>query len=219
MYHLPLGTENLFSREFASATDPARLLRAILTNRSQLVDLGEAFSPGDASPTPYALMCSIGPDAGVIRRLHATRTGAISHLHYLRPTWEEVRDPALPRLTIQVDGRRIVDAQRGMAIIANSRHYGARMNPACDARVDDGLLDVVFFPAESGPAALLWMLRSFAGVHTSHRECTIARGRTVQVASDQPLPHQFDGELGHRQTTSLDFETRPAALRVLLPAD
>lgn len=219
VYHLPLGTENLFSREFATTSDPRHLLRAVQTNRSQLIDLGSATSDTASPPTPFALMCSIGPDAGVIRRLHASRTGAISHLHYLRPTLDELRQPSLPSLTIEADGCTLVRTTPGMAVIANSRHYGARFNPAADAKVDDGLLDVVFFPAQSGPAALLWMLRALAGVHTTHPACVISRARTIRVSSDRPLPHQLDGELGHRQTTTLRFDVHPATLRILLPSD
>ncbi|MFO0832407.1 MAG: diacylglycerol kinase family protein [Phycisphaerales bacterium] len=219
VYHLPLGTENLFSREFGSCTDPARLVRALRGGRARAVDLGGASPQAGGPPTLFALMCSVGPDAGVIRRLHAARTGAISHLSYVRPMVEELTRPSLPVLSVEVDGRALVHRERGMVVVANSRHYGARFNPAADAVVDDGLLDVVFFPAGSGPAAMLWLLRSLLGVHTSHPACVTARARSVLVTGDGPLPHQLDGELGRHETTVLDLAVRPAALRVLVAPD
>ncbi|HEX2837876.1 MAG TPA: diacylglycerol kinase family protein [Phycisphaerales bacterium] len=218
VYHLPLGTENLFAREFDSCRDPRRLLRAVLSRQSRAVDVGLAAVDG-GSATPFALMASIGPDAGVIRRLHAARTGAITHLSYIQPIWEELLEPSLPAMTIEADGRVLVSNTRGMLIIANSRQYGGRLDPARDAKVDDGLLDVVFFPATTGPAAGLWMLRSLVGVHATHPSAITTRARRVAVRSGSPMVHQMDGELGTRPAHQLEFAVQPRALRVLLPGD
>lgn len=218
VYHMPLGTENLFAREFNSCHDPSRLLRAVLNRQSREVDVGLAAADGGL-PTPFALMASLGPDAGVIRRLHAARTGAISHLSYIQPIWQELLEPSLPAMTIEADGRTLVSNTRGMLIVANSRQYGGRLDPARDAKVDDGLLDLVFFPAATGPAAGLWMLRSLLGVHTTHRAAVTATARRVVVRSGTPMVHQMDGELGPRPAHHLEFTVRPRSLRVLLPGD
>lgn len=220
VFHMPLGTENLFSRECGSCCDLHRLARTLRRGESRLVDMGSVTGGDVDAPTHFALMCSIGPDAGVIRRLHATRRGAITHLSYLRPTWDELLDPALPLLTVEADGKVLVRRTRGMLIIANSRHYGGRLNPACDARADDGLLDLVFFPADTGPGAALWMARSLLGAHTTHPAAVCARARAVKVeTADGNLPHQMDGELGHHQTSQLTIAVAPRSLRVLTPAD
>ncbi len=218
VYHIPLGTENLFAREFDCCRDPRRLLRAVLNRQSRAVDVGLAATDG-GPPTPFALMASVGPDAGVIRRLHASRTGAITHLSYIQPIWQELLEPSLPAMTIEADGRVLVSNTRGMLIVANSRQYGGRLDPARDAKVDDGLLDVVFFPATSGPAAGLWMLRSFVGVHATHPAAVTARARRIVVSSSTPMVHQMDGELGTRPAHQLEFTVQPRALRVLLPGD
>lgn len=218
VYHIPLGTENLFAREFGSCRDPRRILRAVLNRRSRAVDVGLAVADGGPT-TPFALMASVGPDAGVIRRLHAARTGAISHLSYIQPIWEELLEPSLPAMTIEADGRTLVSNTRGMLIVANSRQYGGRLDPARDAKVDDGLLDVVFFPATTGPAAGLWMLRSLVGVHATHPAAITARAQRVVVGSSTPMVHQMDGELGSRPAHHLELAVQPRSLRVLLPGD
>ncbi len=222
IYHLPLGTENLFARQFGMTRDADQLLRALRVNHTMPIDMGLLHSADEPTPTPFVLMCSIGPDAGVIRRLHAARTGNINHLSYIRPIVGEILSPSLPELSVEADGVSIVDHQRGTLLVANSAQYAMRMNPAPDARVDDGLLDVVFFPATSGPAAALWMARARVGAHLDHPALIATRAKSVRIhAEPGACIHQLDGELGGRShcASELNITIQPAALRVLLPGD
>lgn len=191
LYHLPTGNENLFAREFGMSARVPHLLAAIERGRVARMDLARC------NGRPFALMASIGPDAGVIHRLDALRTRAIGHAAYVRPVLAELIRPHLPRLTVTVDGRPIVQARRGFVVIANSRHCGLRIDPCPAADVADGVLDAVFFPTTTAVAALAWLLAARCRAQLKLPSCRLARGRVVEVTTDDPgAPCQIDGETG-----------------------
>lgn len=212
LYQLPVGTENLFSREFGMTVQLELMMKAVARGRTRPIDV--AFADG----TPFMIMLSVGPDAGVIHRVHAARTGAITHLSYLKPVAQEIFSPSLPVLSATVDGRELVREEQGILVVANCRQYGFRLDPALNARMDDGLLDVVFLPARSSLAGLVWMARARFRRHLRHGALRCRTGSRIEIAGESaPLRYQVDGEAGIASTGSITIEVRPGAVRVLVP--
>jgi diacylglycerol kinase family enzyme len=83
----------------------------------------------------------------------------------------------------------------------------------------DGLLDVVFFPADNGPEALYWILASRTRRHLDSPEVLYATGARVRVQCDQAAA-QADGDYmaDSRDLHSVELACVPRALNVLLPA-
>ncbi len=189
VYHWPAGTENLFARHFGMKASETALRRALASGETRSIDYG------DADGRPFALMCSVGPDAAVAHRLHRERTGSISRLTYLQHVLRELREKP-PRLRVWVDGQLAVDGIRGMCIVANCREYGARFDPAPLACVDDGVLDVVFMPAETSVGVLGWLLKARTGRHRRDGRLVHRTGREVVIANagEAPAWVQCDGE-------------------------
>ncbi len=208
VYHAPGGNENLFAREFGMAPDPVVLARAIEGGRIEAVDAGVA---GDR---PFALMVSVGPDAGVIHRLSASRRRATGHAMYLGPVAGELLRPHLPRLSVVVDGRTVVEGRRGVVVVANSGRYALRLDPARGADVRDGLLDVVFLPASTSAGTLVRGVARALGLGSPG-----TRGALVTIESVEPAPWQTDGEVGGWLSPGepLRLSPLPGALRVLCP--
>lgn len=217
VYHLPMGTENLFSREFLHTPRIEDVVAAVERGAVGTIDV-PTVDTGDGAKH-FAIMASIGPDSSVIRRMHAFRTGPISHLDYARPIVRELLNPYLPELTIDVDGERVVLRERGLVVVANSRQYALRIDPAADADPTDGKLDVVFMPA---PTPLEALARVIDARRREHRDDVVrVRGTRVHVESPTPDPAmQADGELAFAGTAPLrvSFEVTGARLRVLLGA-
>lgn len=219
LYHLPSGNENLLARELGMNAGVPGLLAAVARNRVVRMDYARC------NGRPFALMASIGPDAGVIHRLDAVRTKANGHAAYVRPVLAELARPHLARLTVSVDGRPIVESRRGFAVVANSRHYGLRIDPCPAADVADGLLDAVFLPASTAVGAIAWMLAARCRVHPRLPSYRFGRGRVVEVwTDDADAPCQIDGETG---PAGIPSETRgqvtwtctaePRGLSILVP--
>lgn len=188
VYHLPLGTENLFAREFGMNRRDDTLLRAIDAQRVRTVDIALANNRW------FLLMASVGFDAEVVHTLAATRGGKISHLTYIKPILATMRTWTPPRLTVEVDGERLVTERPGIVVIANCRQYGWRIDPVARADMSDGLLDMAFLPAQSLRNVVGWVVRCRLRRQYRHDRFICARGRSVVVHSDDANHFQLDGD-------------------------
>ncbi len=217
-YHFPMGTENLFTREFGMDREPRTLLRAIERGRRRVCDAG--FCNGRL----FSLMVGVGFDACVVEQLAARRTGGTNRTEYVRHAASELLDPRSTRLTVRVDGRFTVENAYGMLLIANSRQYAARLDPARNADMSDGLLDVVFYPHRTSLGLLGWLAATAAGSHLEIEGIVNVQGKHIEVWTDTAAPIQIDGEaagltpaLDARSGHGFDARVLPGVLHVLVP--
>jgi len=209
LWPYPMGTENLFAKHLGAVADAEDACRVIGAGATRRMDVGTI--DGDAI---FLLMTSIGPDAGVVDRLTQRRRGAISHLSYVAPIVEEALRPTLPGLTIDADGERIVTATRGMVVVANIARYALGINPAPDARADDGLLDVVFMPSGNTVAAAAWLIQAKAGQHVNRASIVTRRARRVVIRPDRACVFQADGDPGSVVRPRAGLVTRTTGLEL-----
>jgi diacylglycerol kinase family enzyme len=213
LYVFPLGTENLFARQFGMKRSARQLLDAIDRFEVQRVDVGIV------GVERFLLMASVGFDASVVVDLASRRTGGISRLSYLPPILRKLRSWRAPALTVSVDDRVVVEGRRGFVIVANSRHYAVRLDPARRASMTDGLLDVVFFPCSGSFGAMRWLVACRLGLHVGRRGFVYRTGARVRVRSEPEHPYQLDGDPAEGESTisELTATLRPGALSVLVP--
>lgn len=213
IYHLPLGTENLFAREFGTDQRDDRLIEAIRHGRTEHVDAAEI--DGDT----FTLMASVGFDADVVHDLAARRRGAITHLSYAMPIARRALAWRAPTLDIRVDGERVAEAVRGTAIVANCRQYGGRLDPAADASMTDGQLDVVVLPARGPISMASWALSCRIRRVQGRRGFVRARGAEIEITVDPAATVQVDGDqrgTPGETTGRFTCRVRPRALPVLV---
>lgn len=211
--HYPMGTENLFAREFGSKRIPVHTLASIDAAQSSRIDVGFCGT------RCFTLMGSIGFDACIVERVAAARTGGVTRSLYIRQALSEMRQPRFVPLTIHVDGRELVADRAGMVVIANSRQYAARLDPARNASMTDGALDVIFLPMTSRVGIIRRGLQVLTGSHMRDSTVLRARGSAITLTPSQDVPLQLDGEYAGLQLAgrAIQFEIRPAALSVLVP--
>ncbi|MCC6321633.1 MAG: hypothetical protein IT438_09400 [Phycisphaerales bacterium] len=213
IYHFPRGTENLFAREFGMTRSIEDLLEALRRFRTRTIDTAVA------NGRVFVIMAGIGFDSAVVARVAGSRRGGVSRADYLRHGLGVIRDWAVPRLTISIDGRETVHAQSGQLVVANFRSYAAHLNPASAARPDDHTLDIIFAPY----ATRIGLARRLAAIgsqtHFDHADILTTSGRAVRIElPDGPVPLQLDGESVHIEPPLLELSIRPETLNVLLPA-
>jgi diacylglycerol kinase (ATP) len=124
----------------------------------------------------------------------------------------ELRTYRAGRFVLHLDGvRSEVDAM--LVAVGNAASYGGGMRVCPDARLDDGLLDVVVVGPMSRLRFLRLFPRVFAGTHVDVDVVTVQRAREVQIEGPAGTSAYADGELlGHLPLTAT-VEAR--ALRVI----
>ena len=200
IYHAAMGTENLFAREFGHRATPACVLAALRHGRVRDIDLALLErAPRSGSwrkdHTLFSIVASIGPDASIVHRLCAGRSGPIRHLSYLRPIVAELPDPTFPTMSVRVGNRVLAEKEPGALFVANLRQYALRINPLMSADPSDGLIDALFVPASDIAtylSGLVWMRARVPSLMWGGR---VARGRELllEVHSPQVIV-QADGE-------------------------
>jgi YegS/Rv2252/BmrU family lipid kinase len=189
LLHVPGGNENLFARGLGMTGDVDAVVAAV--ERGQRRDVDMATANGET----MLLMASVGLDAEIVAEVAARRGRTVSNWTYARAALSQLRRCTPPRCSVVVDGNEVVSGQTGWCVVANSPLYGGRINPAPMAKLDDGLLDMVFFPASTSLGVLRWMNRCRRG-RQSARAGFVHRtaASDVEITVDEPARLQIDGD-------------------------
>lgn len=208
---LPFGTGNDLARSLRIPLDPDRAVEVLARGRTRTIDLVRV----EAGWTGVMAIASVGGLGGDIaqgldRELKRTWGPAV----YLRTALDNVAEARTFSVRICLDDRRL-EAEVTNVVVANGRFQGGGIPIAPEARLDDGLLDVVVIPG-LGPGRLFALVpRILAGRQLESRLVIHRRARRVRVEADSPMPVTIDGEpAGFRP---ISYEVWPAAVRVLCP--
>jgi diacylglycerol kinase (ATP) len=157
----------------------------------------------------------VGLDAGLFGYFERLEKGA-SLFGVLRAGLRFLRLLGSPRLAIEHDGGHFI-SRAPMVSVANGPYVGAAYAIAPDARIDDGLLDIVVFRGTSIPRVLVHLALIAGGRSLppppGARTMRSQRVRVSRVRG-RPLPVHADGDpVG---ITPAQFEVAPAALHVIV---
>ncbi|CAL9361034.1 hypothetical protein GCM10010266_32600 [Streptomyces griseomycini] len=207
---VPAGRGNDFARALGLPRDPEALARVLLHGEPRPVDTIEVDS---AVHDRTVVLGSVYAGVDALANRHANRSRLLkgSASYYaggLRAvtTWR----PARYRVT--VDGEE--HPHTGYTVVAaNSGFYGSGRIIAPDARVDDGLLDVVMI--EEAPRRLFFTLMNElrTGAHVRRPQVRILRGGEIRIEADRDVPYGTDGEVD--AVLPVTVRVLPGALRVL----
>jgi YegS/Rv2252/BmrU family lipid kinase len=205
----PHGTENLVAKSLGFRAKADLIVSAL--QRGRCVDL----DVGVANGRVFLVLSGCAFDAECTIRLARLRTGHITHLSYFWPIWRTFWEHKFPYLDITIDGNRFFEGH-GMVFVGNMARYSIGLPVVRDARPDDGLLDVIVFPTRSRLKLLAHSIRAIFAAHIGRGGVAYQRGRSIRIDSPTPAAVQLDGDPAG--TLPVDFEVRPKALRVMLPA-
>jgi YegS/Rv2252/BmrU family lipid kinase len=208
---IPSGSGNGLARELRIPLDPSRAFAVALGGRECRIDAGEL------DRRLFFNVAGIGLDARVAHCFAANGLSRRGLLRYLEIGTRELFTYKSMSYTIVTDGTATrVDAL--LIAIANSRQYGNGAFIAPAAALDDGRLDVVVVAGRSPLGIILQVPRLFMGQIASAPGVTSVTAVDVEITSEQPVPYHVDGEPFTGGVT-IRARSRPAALRVVVPAD
>lgn len=210
---VPMGTENLLARGLQMRSDIEAVVQTLEAEHVIEIDLAQA------NGSPMVLMASAGLDAEVVEYVTERRLTRISKWLYVQGVLRCLTSHQPPVCALYVDGNRVFERGQGWIVIANAPDYGGRLDPAPDAVLNDGLLDVVFMPGATRLSMLAWIARTRLNVHRSVPGVVNCRGSHVRVTFEAPTPWQLDGEApeGESRISELVVELHRARLKVFCP--
>jgi len=218
---IPAGRGNDLAGVLGVPADPAAAAQVLAAGQDRQIDLIGVSAPGSnevivAGSVYTGIPAVAGEIANATRWLRGSAVYPVAALRALA-RWQ----PAT--FTVRVAGGEAHEFPGYAVVVANSAFFGAGMQVAPPARIDDGELDVVLM--RHGPK--LTFVRALAkikdGSHVTLPLITLHRGADVTVTVSRDLPVAADGEplacaAPLAAGTPLRVRVLPAALTVLVPA-
>ncbi|MFF8446801.1 diacylglycerol/lipid kinase family protein [Streptomyces leeuwenhoekii] len=207
---VPAGRGNDFARALGLPADPAALARVLLGHEPRPVDTIEVES---AVHDRTVVLGSVYAGVDALANRHANGARLLrGTASYYAGALRAVTTWRAARYRVTVDGR--VYEHRGYTVVAaNSGYYGSGRLVAPDARVDDGLLEVVMIT--EAPRLLFFALMNElkSGSHVRRPQVRVVRGSEIRVEADREVPYGADGEV--EAVLPVTARVLPGALRVL----
>lgn len=206
---VPAGSGNGLAREANIPLEAHAAFDTALGGRDRVIDAGEIEG------RLFFNLAGVGLDARVAHQFAATGLARRGFRRYLEIAAGEIFTRSHHEYSITADEA----AERARVLIvaiANGRQYGNGALIAPDARIDDGLLDVVVIDDRSPWSVMRHAPKLFRGKLADVPGVRMSRTTHVEIASDEPLVYHVDGEpcLGG---STIRARIRPGALRLRVP--
>lgn len=203
---LPVGTMNVFATELGMPQGLEDAWKVIEAGTVVEIDLPRA------NEEYFVQLAGVGLDAEVVRRTTPDSKKALGPISYLL-TLAQVAARQPPRVRIEpVDG----PAREGsFVLVGNGRLYGGPFVLFKDARLDDGLLDVLVFQNQSHWDLLRYVQAIAFGNHPGLPDVEYFQTRSLRLTSREYVPVEIDGELIGALPYEFGFSHRK--LKVIVP--
>ena len=204
---LPGGRGNDFARKLGIGPDPVVACELLRAGRERRIDLADVDGSG------YLGILSAGLDSDVQVIANSTRL-KLGPAVYLYGTLRALAAWKPARWELTIDGGAHGFTGYSVAV-ANSGMFGGGMQLAPEAKLDDGILDVVLIAEASRGAYLRGLPKVFKGTHVAEPHVTVLQGREITFRADRPFTAYADGD----PIAELPATVRviPGTLRVLAP--
>lgn len=223
---LPGGSTNVFARTIGLPNDPVAAARLLVQglDRVRITPIGL----GQVNGRFFCFHTGVGYDAAVVETVerHASVKRWAGHPLFISAalrTWMTGYDRHRPHFRVSVPERAITIDDGYFTIVLNTNPYTYLGNRPLDLSPEAGLdrpLVALTFTTLSATAilsSLAGALRGGGVKQSNHLDVQVGLHR-LTIEHELPFPYQVDGDhLGN--TTRLDFEHVPEAMRLVLPGD
>jgi YegS/Rv2252/BmrU family lipid kinase len=183
---LPGGRGNDFAATLGIPRDPLAACEVVVTGQVRSVDAGQVDGQLFVGIASIGLESEVTPIANRAPRIGG-RAVYLAATVYGLARWR----PA--RFELQADEERFAFTGY-MAAAANSGRFGGGMRLAPDARLDDGLLDLVMIEHISRLQFIRATPKVFRGTHGSEPNVHMRKVSRVRLDADRPFAVYADGD-------------------------
>jgi YegS/Rv2252/BmrU family lipid kinase len=204
---LPGGRGNDFAAALGIPRDLLAACEVVVTGRIRSVDAGQVDGQLFVGIASIGLESEVTPIANAAPRIGG-RAVYLAATVYGLARWQ----PA--RFEVRADDEECAFTGY-MAAVANSGRFGGGMRLAPDARLDDGLLDLVMIEHIPRLQLLRATPKVFKGTHGSEPNVQMRKASSVRLAADRPFAVYADGDEVAR--TPAEVTALPRAINVRAP--
>jgi diacylglycerol kinase (ATP) len=211
----PIGTTNVWALQMGippfwplrqhSLLEAAKVLADGHTRR---VDLGQV------NGRYFLLWAGVGLDAKVTEEVEPEAKKRLGGLAFVIAGIVVVSEFAGTKVRVTIDGCE-VNRRAVLVVASNAQLYAGIVRLATQARLDDGLLDVLIFKGQGFPAILRHIFSVLTKRHLRDPEVEYYQARRVEISAAKPLSVHADDE--PFTTTPVEIGIVPGALRVVVP--
>jgi len=203
---LPVGTMNVFASELGIPTNLNRAWEIIAKGHTRQIDLAKA------NGSYFVQLAGAGLDAEVVERTTVDSKKMLGPMSYLL-TLAQVANRKPPKVKVEpVDSH---PREGSFVLVGNGRLYGGPFTLFKNARLDDGLMDVLVFKNQSHWDLIRYVQAAAFGTHPNLPDVEYFQTRGLRLSSDGYVPVEVDGEL--TGALPYDFRFSRRKLSVLVP--
>ena len=225
---LPSGTGGDFRRTLGLPHTNREAAAALRDGKTNLMDVGKVTfndHSGETVSRYFLNVSSVGLAADIIKRVKSAKVfywlpveSVRGKANFAVSTLQEVLDLDPSLIRVRFDDGDEHTLQTIAFCIANSRYFGGGMMIAPDAKINDGLLDVVNIGDISTAKIIVNALTLYRGTHNRLDEVNSTLAKKIEITPADPSVEillETDGELPGKLPAV--FEIVPNALRVRVP--
>jgi diacylglycerol kinase (ATP) len=167
---------------------------------------------GNAAVRHFINIVSFGIGGVVCRTVNRSSKRLGGRLSFMLATFKALRNYRNQTVRLTVDGGEPRTLRVNNIAIANGQFHGGGMRVAPDARIDDGLFDIVIFGDLTLWDVIKGNRRIYRGAHIGMPKVEHLRGSNVVAESDETMLLEVEGE--QPGALGATFECLPAAVRM-----
>ncbi len=205
---IPRGTGCDFLKTFGLSKDPETLLARMARTAPRPIDVGwmRFTGPRGVEERAFLNIADFGIGGRTVARVNRTTKSMGGLVSFLFGTLGTFASWEGERVRLRIDDGPWQERAITGVNVANGQFFGGGMRIAPEARVDDGLFDVVIVDDMPKLSLLRGMPALYRGAHIGRSRVTFVRARRVEAEAGAEVLIDADGEQPGRL---------PAAFRVL----
>jgi len=212
---LPFGTGNDLARSLGIPKDMAQAIELLNQQQTRQIDVGKITALDDSGcivTRHFLNVADFGSGGAIAARANGTTKVFGARFTYIWSILSTITTFKNPEITFNVNEEENRTVVANNVVVANGRHFGSGLTPAPEARMDDGLFDVVLMGDFGLVEGALNLPRLMKGTHLSHPKVRSCRAVRIAARADRRVQIEADGELvGVLPAT---FEIMPGALMI-----
>ena len=212
---IPLGSGCDLARSLRIPSDTVEAVKAVENNGTRRIDLGRAEFVnlnGEREKRVFINIADLGGGGLVVQKANRAPRILGRRPNYLWGILAAAITYKARMVHVSVDGREPARLAMKNLIIANGEYFGRGFHAAPQAKMDDGLFDIINVGVFGTLEGLRNVPKLYKGTHLDLDKVTFLRGRKVEARSDEEVLLEMDGELVGKLPAT--FEVIPDAINI-----